>query len=298
MRAGVARRSDDPATGSPVRDRSAIPTHLITTAASLAHERTLPVDETLQSVLPAGALRRGSNIAVHGTGATSFALGLVGEAVRSGSFLAVVADQSFSLGACIDFDIPLRRVVQVNLAKGSQGGSKQRSQVIAALVDGFDVVVVADRQPTRAREARQLISRTRERGAVLLRVGGPPWAEAADLRFDVGEPRWHGLGEGHGHLQSRQVAVKVAGRRIGAGRTHQLLIPAAKGGIAAVTDPVATPVTPLPVTPLRPVAAVETEGSTGDGQRWAGADIDAFLDAAERLAEEDAASKHRAGGAA
>jgi len=221
----------------------------ITTATTLAHERTLPVTRALEALVPSGCLQRGSSLAVHGTGATSFALALAGQAVRDGSFLAIVAPASFALASCLDFDIPLRRIVQFVLPDDAANWA----QATAAVIEGFDVVLLADRHQVRASQARQLTARNRERGSVLVRVGGPAWPDAADLRFDVGAPAWSGLGKGHGHLDSREVTVQVAGRRYhGKKRSHQILLPASGGGIEL--------------------------GAVGQ-ERFAGADIDAMLDA-------------------
>ncbi len=203
-------------------------------AATLAHERTLPIVEGLARLVPAGGLQRGTTLAVHGVGATSLALALAGQAVREGSFLAIVAPPSFGLAACLDFDIPLRRVVQFVLPDNSANStnSVNWAQAVAAIIEGFDVVVLADGHQVKASQARQLVARNRERGSVLVRVGGAAWPDAADLRFDVGSPAWSGLGRGYGHLRSRRVGVQVAGRRYhGGNRTHEILLPAVGGGV-------------------------------------------------------------------
>ena len=251
----------------------------MTTASEMAHERTLPVAEALQSIVPSGRMQRGSTLAVHGVGATSFALAMAGEAVRDGSFLAVVAPPSFGLAACLDFDIPLRRVVQFVLRD-----DKNWAQAVAAIVEGFDVVLLADRRRVRPAQARQLTARNRERGSVLVRVGGPAWPDAADVRFDVRAPTWSGLGQGHGHLVARQVDVQVAGRRYhGRGQAHSIMLPAAAGGVEqalpAVAD-IAAGARQFEAARGRVEvgrgAAAETVKAVGE--RHAGADIDAFLD--------------------
>ena len=185
---------------------------------------------------------------------------MAGQAVRDGSFLAIVAPESFGLAACLDFDIPLRRVVQFVLgpSEGSTGSDHSKwAQAVAAIVEGFDMVVLADRRRVGTSQARQLVARNRERGSVLMRIGGPSWPDAADLRFDVTAPEWAGLGQGHGHLQERRVAVQVAGRRYhGRARSHDLLLPAIAGGVSRAPA----------------VAVLPT------GERFAGSDIDAMLD--------------------
>lgn len=263
MRAGAlehdAEEIRDNKETSETSGRLALVQASLTTAATLARERTLPIAEGMAGLVPTDRLQRGSNVAVHGVGATSFALALVGEAVRSGSFLAIVASPSFGLGACIDFDIPLRRVVQFTVDEPPVWG-----QVVAAIIEGFDIVLLAEVPRIGAGHARKLAARNRERGSVLVRVGGPAWPDAADLRFDVGESVWSGLGQGHGHLQARRVAVQVTGRRHhGASQSHQILLPAPQGGVAlGQPEPVA--------------------------ERFAGSDIDAMIDATHgaQLAED------------
>ena len=248
----------------------------VTTAANLAHERTLPVLPDLADMVPLGALQRGSTLAVHGVGATSFALALASQAVREGSFMAVIAPRSFGLAACLDFDIPLRRVVQFVLPSNVENWA----QAVAAVVDGFDVVLLADRHCVSNSQARQLLARNRERGSILIRVGGPAWPDAADLRFDVGSPEWSGLGQGHGHLFARKVTVQVAGRRYHRRkRVHEIMLPTHQGGVA----PAPAPALPAPVTRLTsgPTALAVPAPAPAVVGRFAGADIDAMLDVAD-----------------
>lgn len=248
----------------------------IRTAATLAHERTLPVDPALHDLVPSASLQRGSTIAVHGAGAVSFALAFSAEAIRAGSFLAVIAPNSFALGACLDFGIPLRRVVQFMLPDDANGRAGW-PQLVAAVIEGFDVVVLADHRRVGASTGRQLVARSRERGSVLVRAGVPSWADAPDLRFDLHQPTWHGLGEGHGHLRSRVLGVQVAGRRWpGAPRTRHLRL--SGDGVEKVTGP--QPIARRPIAPRGAEPAVA---------RHAGADIDELLAISDGRADIDEA---------
>lgn len=278
MRAGEATGTD--AREKAHASRLTLVGGAVTTAAALAQPTSqagvggvgLPLDDALQDLLPHGALQRGTSLAVHGLGATSFALSLVSAAAQQGAFVAVVAPRSFGLGACVDFGVPLRRIVQFDLSSVEGDRTQAWSQVVAALIDGFDIVMLADRQRIGARHARQLIARNRERGSLLVRVGGPAWHEAPDFRFDVTDASWAGLGQGHGHLRTREVAVQVAGRRHkGAPRSHRLLLPAAYGGVALASDP--------------PAVSVEAPPAYSPAIRFAGSDIDAMLDAVDGTTE-------------
>ena len=65
------------------------------------------------------------------------------------------------------------------------------------------------------------------------------WAtywDTADLRLALTASDWPGLGQGHGHLQSRRVEVLVAGRGAAARERRALLwLPAPDGTIATAT---------------------------------------------------------------
>jgi len=60
-------------------------------------------------------------------------------------------------------------------------------------------------------DARRLMARARERGAVLVALG-QPWPESVDVRLTVTAAVWGGLGQGNGHLEARQVEVVASGR--------------------------------------------------------------------------------------
>ncbi|GLW94808.1 hypothetical protein [Actinokineospora globicatena] len=80
--------------------------------------------------------------------------------------------------------------------------------VVAALLDGFDLVAVAANR-IGEQLARKLSARARNRGAVLIAVG--PWP-GAELELTVARGRWSGLGTGHGHLTDHRVEVRARGR--------------------------------------------------------------------------------------
>jgi hypothetical protein len=179
-----------------------------------AGARVLPVPPGLAGVLPTGALERGSTVVVHGS--TSLALGLLAEASRTGSWVALVGLPGAGVLAAAQLGLDLDRVVLVP-APGPDGPT-----VLAALLDGVDVVVVGD-VALGDGDRRRLSARARERGAVLLSIGA--WS-GAHLVLTAEVTRWEGLGHGHGRLRSRRMTVRCAGR--GA---------AARGWLAEVTVP-------------------------------------------------------------
>lgn len=188
------------------------------TPTVLAEERRLEVLPVLQEVFPEG-LRRGSTVGVRGPGAMSLALATVAGPVQAGAWMATLGCDDLGLVAAEQVGIPLHRMILVDLPQRSSWGA-----VAAALVDAFDVVLISGTYPVKARDARRLLSRARERGGVIIDVGGV-WPEATDVTVDVAGQQWRGLGDGHGVLETRTVTVEVSGRRGIRPRQVPLLLP-------------------------------------------------------------------------
>lgn len=209
----------------------------------LARDRRLPVLPAFDALLPAPGLRRGTTVAVGAhpgvAGATSLALALAAGASRAGSWVAVVAPGSLGLVAASELGVAFERLVLVADPGRERPGW---ASVVAALVDGFDVVLVAAGCRLRPTDARRLVARVRERGAVLVTVGGELPGERSPLRLTVASSRWEGLGEGWGHLRCRRVAVEAAGRGEAArGRRAELWLPG-PDGVVATAEPVTEPI--------------------------------------------------------
>lgn len=220
---------------------------------TLTREQRLPVLPALEGLLPGAGLRRGATVSIGsapGTGGTtSLALALVAESSRVGSWVAAVGLPSLGLVAADELGVALERLVLVAAPERDAWGG-----VVAALVDGFDLVLLnAGRSGVRPADARRLVARARERGAVLLQLGAG-WPEGADLQLQVTRARWEGLDDGHGHLQARKVRVVRSGRGEAAQpRRADLWLPGPSGEVEVV----ATPVAPVePVAPVRPLRAV------------------------------------------
>lgn len=249
---GLAR---DPGVGDRLVDRVPAPGSSAAVAAGvaglaervrptdLARDRRLPVLPAFDALLPAGGLRRGTTVAVGArpgvAGATSLALALAAGASQAGSWVAAVGLGSLGLAAAAELGVSLERLVMV----ADPGRDREGwASVVAALVDGFDVVLVATGPGLRAGDARRLVARVRERGAVLVAVGGDLPGQRSPLQLTVRSSTWQGLGEGWGHLQGRRVAVEVGGRGEAArGRRGELWLPGAEGAVATV-EPVAAPI--------------------------------------------------------
>jgi hypothetical protein len=109
--------------------------------------------------------------------------------------------------------------------------------VVAALLDGFDIVVVAAPGPVSGTIHSRLGARARQRGSVLVPFGA--WA-GADLTLEAVDPVWHGIDAGRGRLRGRQLTIVARGRGAAAlGRQTHLWLPRPTGLMLAEPDDVA-----------------------------------------------------------
>lgn len=180
---------------------------------ALAHERILPVAADLAELLPDGGLVRGRTLACRGPVATSTALALVAPAMAAGSWMVTIDIATLGLDAAHELGVPLERVVAVCTGDDA----KRWPDVVAAAADGFDILLVRVPAPVAAAlpasASRKLAVRLRQRDVVTVIVGDPA-PLACDGVLQTAAPQWEGLGDGHGHLRSRAVAVEAAGRRL------------------------------------------------------------------------------------
>lgn len=170
--------------------------------------RMLPVLPELTGLLPDRGLRRGSTISVatgraRHSGGTSLVLALLAEASRAGSWCAVVGVPAFGAPAAAEAGIALERLALV------PHPGPEWATVVAALIDGVDVVVTAVPASVSASVATRLAARARQRGSVLVPYGR--W-EGADVTLQVVRGGWEGLGPGRGRLRRREVTVSARGR--------------------------------------------------------------------------------------
>ncbi|QFU93849.1 hypothetical protein YIM_43575 [Amycolatopsis sp. YIM 10] len=187
--------------------------------------KVLPVLPELAGLLPAGGLRRGGTVAVHGS--PSLLLALLAEATSRGSWAAVVGVPELGVVAAHELGVAVDRLALVN-RPGMEFGA-----VTAALLDGMDLVAVGGAGggargagPSRSQQlARRLSARARNRGAVLLSLG--PWP-GAEVELTCEAVAWQGLMEsGKGFLKGAELTVRTGGRGAAArpGRANVLLPP-------------------------------------------------------------------------
>ncbi len=191
--------------------------------AVAASERTLPVHHSLVELLP--ALQRGSTIACGGRAAVSLALALAAAPSCEGAWIGVAGLPELGIRAAADMGVALQRLVIVT-------GDPPWVEVLAAMIDGFDVILVGQRVGRLASGAvRRLQARAQSRGVVMLTVGVP--ALGADLRMTADDDQWVGLGAGHGVASGRRVLVEVGGRRMPRPRRASIWLPDTNGCVAA-----------------------------------------------------------------
>ena len=207
--------------------------------SALATGRLLPVADPLVSLLPDGGLVRGKAVSCGGAASMSLALALAVQATATGSWLAVVDVPTFGLEAAEEFGIPLERVVRVDPPDRKAIGEAW-TELIGAVLDGFEVVVT--RVPPRLNPgmARRVQARLQAREAVLISLGRPG-PMTVDIELQAADPQWEGVADGWGHLRGRRVAVTSTGRRVPRPRHASLWLPGADGKVAVVDE------TPIPL---------------------------------------------------
>ncbi len=198
----------------------------------VARERTLSVLPAFESLLPNAALQRGSVVACEGSAAATLALGLAAGPSQAGAWVAVAGFPDIGLAAAAELGVvPARLVMVAEPAAGFNDATW--ADVLAAMIDGFDVLLLGPGTlRVRTSTARRLVARAQARGAVIITIGANA-AFAGDLRFDVAQVNWEGLGDGCGIATDRRALVQLTGRRVPRPRRAELLLPAASGQIEA-----------------------------------------------------------------
>ncbi|WP_239152373.1 hypothetical protein [Virgisporangium aurantiacum] len=135
--------------------------------------------------------------------ATSLLLSVLAEASKAGSWCAIVGVPTLGAGAAAELGVALDRLAFV------PNPGPEWPTVVAALLDGFDIVVASAPGTIAPAIAGRLAARARQRGAVLMPYGAWP---AVDLTLDASDPAWHGIETGRGRLRGRQLTVTARGR--------------------------------------------------------------------------------------
>lgn len=167
--------------------------------------RALDTAPTVAGLLPGGSLKTGVAYTIEGS--TSLAMALMAGPSQAGAWCGVVGVPTFGTEAAKAAGIDLER-----LALAPYPGD-QWLPVTAALADVLTVVLVRPPLPPSDGNVARLMARLRERGTTLIVLGqsDTSWP-GAEARLLVRRSQWGGLGDGHGHLTSRELTVSVASR--------------------------------------------------------------------------------------
>ena len=172
-------------------------------AVTLAAPEPAPLTELLPgSDLPSG-------VAVTVRASASLMCWLLGATQRD-RWVALVGWPELSPVALAEAGVDLERVVIVPDADG------RGAAVLAALLDGVEIVVAGPRVALTASERRRLLARARQRDVTLV---SPSVWEGAALVLDVGRAQWSGPDRGDHWLREARLSVVRHSRADGAG-TH------------------------------------------------------------------------------
>jgi hypothetical protein len=184
---------------------------------------SLPVAKALQPIIPDGVLVRGRTVLCSGDAAMSTALLLVSAATQAGSWLAIVGVSDFGLMSACEQGVALQRTVLVT----PTSNKKDWTSTVAAVADGFDVVMLEVPREVSESDARRIQTRIQARRNVLVLVEAsrhttPRSVFQPDVVLHTATTRWHGIEHGAGYVQGRHIDITVSGRRVPRAMQHVL----------------------------------------------------------------------------
>ncbi|MBE1875866.1 hypothetical protein [Myceligenerans pegani] len=162
-----------------------------------------PVGPEVAHLLPDGGLVDGTTVVV--SGSTTLLLALLAAPSRAGAWTVFTGHPEVGLAAAADAGCDLDRILCV------PDPGPDAPAVVAALLDGMDLVVVGPRTALLDADRRRLTARARERGAVLLVAQDAAWP-GAHVVLSAGPGAWEGVDHGAGHLRRRSLTVYRTGR--------------------------------------------------------------------------------------
>ncbi|MBL3686738.1 hypothetical protein D3248_07205 [Leucobacter zeae] len=165
-------------------------------------DRALPTAPGLRSLLPGGALRKGSSYVVRGS--RLLALALLSEASISGAWCGVIGFPAFGAEAAAALGIALDRCVLIPDPASDGLG------LVGALSEILTVTLLCRPAAATSGDVERIAARLREHGSALVVAGDWPRPEST-LR--VTGSRWHGLGAGSGMLEDRELTVQSLDKR-------------------------------------------------------------------------------------
>jgi hypothetical protein len=200
---------------------------------ALSSTDVLPVLPALRELLP-GGLQRGSVVAAGDW--SLLCLALAAGASLAGGWCAIAGIPDLGVAAAADVGLDPGRLLLI--ANPGEGWP----QVVSALLDGCDLVLLRPPSRPSAQVRRRLEAVTRRHGGVLVTAGD--WV-GAQCRLTVVRQEWAGIGAGHGRLRARRVQVVADGRGAAARpRARWLWLPGLDGAMAAAAAGIGEPAVP------------------------------------------------------
>ena len=184
---------------------------------------SLPIAKALQPIIPDGVLVRGRTVLCSGDAAMSTALLLVSAATQAGSWLAIVGVSDFGLMSACEQGVALQRTVSVT----PTANKKDWTSTVAAVADGFDVMMLEVPREVSESDARRIQTRIQARRNVLVLVETSRHATRRsvfqpDVVLHTMTTKWDGIEHGAGYVQGRLIDVTVSGRRVPRATQHVL----------------------------------------------------------------------------
>ena len=184
---------------------------------------SLPVAKALQPIIPDSVLVRGRTVLCSGDAAMSTALLLVSAATQAGSWLAIVGVSDFGVMSACEQGVALQRTVLVT----PTANKKDWTSTVAAVADGFDVMMLEVPREVSESDARRIQTRIQARRNVLVLVETsrhttPRSVFQPDVVLHTATTSWHGIEHGAGYVQGRHIDVTVSGRRVPRAMQHVL----------------------------------------------------------------------------
>ena len=184
---------------------------------------SLPIAKALQPIIPDGVLVRGRTVLCSGDAAMSTALLLVCAATQAGSWLAIVGVNDLGLMSACEQGVALQRTVLVT----PTSNKKDWTSTVAAVADGFDVMMLEVPREVSESDARRIQTRIQARRNVLVLVETsrhvtPRSVFQPDVVLHTATTSWHGIEHGAGYVQGRHIDVTVSGRRVPRAMQHVL----------------------------------------------------------------------------
>ena len=207
-----------------------VPAEQPTTGIITSERPPMAVPPPLAPILPEG-LRRGGTTVV--TGSTSLVLAVLAHACAGGAWAAVVGQPTIGLLAAAQAGVSLDRLAVVPRP------GLEAPTVVAALLDGVDVVVVGPEAALTDTDRRKLSARARDRGSVLLSTVDWP---GAGVVLTVESGRWTGIDAGEGRLRTHEIRLLRTGRGSAAvPRTLDLTLPIGSVPVPVPAQPAQAP---------------------------------------------------------